>query len=160
MRIAGTIKESVVDGPGIRWTVFTQGCLRNCPGCQNPHTHDPNGGTETTIEQLMNEIPPHVHGITISGGEPFLQPAECTKLAKEVHLRGMTVWVYTGDTIENIIKENDPLKIELLRNTDVLVDGPFHIEWKTQESRFRGSKNQRLVDVKKTLEGTLTLWEH
>ena len=98
MRIAGTVSESIVDGPGLRLTVFTQGCPHRCPGCHNPQTHDPAGGREETTTALLARYTadPLLDGLTISGGEPMEQAAECAALAEAVHALGGNVWVYTG----------------------------------------------------------------
>lgn len=162
MRIADIVNDSIVDGPGLRFTVFVQGCSRNCPGCHNPHTHDPKGGREETLENIISMFDKNilVEGITISGGEPFDQASACAKLAWLVHRRGRTVWTYTGYTYEQILQAVNPDWYRLLAETDVLVDGPFIENCKSYELHFRGSKNQRLIDVQKTLRsGNIVLWE-
>lgn len=162
MRIANTIQDSIVDGPGLRFTVFTQGCPHHCIGCHNPETHDPNGGKEVTVEELtarMNSNPA-TDGITLSGGDPFLQAKECAELAKLAHESGRDVWAYTGWTYEQLLKEGDPDRLALLEQVDVLVDGPFVEKLKSYSALFRGSSNQRLIDMNKTREkGEVVLWE-
>ena len=162
MRIANTISDSIVDGPGLRFTVFTQGCPHACPGCHNPETHDPSGGYEEIVEVLCQKMAgnPLTEGLTLSGGDPFLQAGECALLARGAHERGLNVWVYTGYTYEKLMEEGDPSRMELLRETDVLVDGPFLLARKSYDALFRGSDNQRLIDVGKSLEiGRVVLWE-
>ncbi|MGM9564524.1 anaerobic ribonucleoside-triphosphate reductase activating protein [Evtepia sp.] len=161
MRIANTVNDSIVDGPGLRFTVFTQGCPHHCPGCHNPDTHDPQGGTEVPVEDLaaMMGKNPLIQGLTLSGGEPFAQAADCARLAKAAHAVGWTVWIYTGYLFETILAKEDPAWRALLEETDVLVDGPFLEKEKSYELRFRGSRNQRLIQVKESLaQGKAVLW--
>ena len=161
MRIANTVNDSIVDGPGLRFTVFTQGCPHHCPGCHNPDTHDPQGGTEIPVEDLaaMMGKNPLIQGLTLSGGEPFAQAADCARLAKAAHAVGWTVWTYTGYLFETILAKDDPAWRSLLEETDVLVDGPFLEKEKSYELRFRGSRNQRLIRVKESLaQGKAVLW--
>lgn len=152
IRIAGTVNDSIVDGPGFRFTVFTQGCPHHCPGCHNPQTHDFSGGKEADTSEILAKIRknPLLDGITLSGGEPFCQAEACTELAKGAHAAGLNVWCYTGYTFEDICTGKQEWT-ELLENVDVLVDGPFLLEKRTLECKFRGSSNQRLIDVRKSL---------
>ena len=164
MRIAGTVSESIVDGPGLRLTVFTQGCPHRCPGCHNPGTHDPAGGREVSVAELAAELAaelsgnPLTDGLTLSGGEPFCQAAECAALAEAVHALGGNVWVYTGWRYEALVQESDPARLRLLAAADVLVDGPYVESERSLELRWRGSRNQRLIDLDATRRtGRLTL---
>ena len=162
MRIFGTVEDSIVDGPGLRYSVFVQGCPHHCPGCHNPQTHDPNGGSWGDTEDIITAMAenPLLDGITLSGGDPFMQPKECTELAKGAHQHGLNVWTYTGYTWEALFTENDPDKIALLKESDVLIDGPFLLAERSLELKFKGSRNQRIIDVKKSLEaGKIILWE-
>lgn len=151
IRLAGVIKESVVDGPGIRFVVFTQGCPHRCPGCQNPDTHDPCGGYDSDTRRLAGAFSrnPLLKGLTLSGGEPFEQAGACADLAARIHALGRDVVAYTGYTLERLLaganEENQWLS--LLRQVDVLVDGPFQISRKTMSLLFRGSANQRALDI-------------
>lgn len=161
MRIANTVNDSIVDGPGLRFTVFTQGCPHHCPGCHNPDTHDPQGGTEIPVEDLVDRMGrnPLIQGLTLSGGEPFAQAADCVRLARAAHAVGWTVWTYTGYLFETILAKDDPAWRALLEETDVLVDGPFLEKEKSYELRFRGSRNQRLIQVRESLaQGKAVLW--
>lgn len=153
IRIAGTENDSIVDGPGFRFSVFTQGCPHHCPSCHNPETHDAAGGREVDTEKLIQTMleNPLLDGLTLSGGEPFLQPKPCSVLARAAHKLGLNVWAYTGYTLESLLKKADPLIDELLADCDVLVDGRFELSLRTLDLRFRGSKNQRLIDVKASL---------
>ena len=160
--LSGVTGDSIVDGPGLRLTIFTQGCLHNCPGCHNPQTHDPNGGSWADTEDILAAAAenPLLDGITLSGGDPFLQPVPCLALAEGAHKLGLNVWVYTGYTWEALWEENDAEKLALLKESDVLVDGPFLLAERSLELQFCGSRNQRLIDVKKSLaEDKVVLWE-
>lgn len=151
IRIAGIIPESVVDGEGVRMAIFVQGCPHHCKGCHNPETHDFEGGTIMDTQDIINQIRDNtlVDGITITGGEPFCQPAACGEIAKAAKSMGKTVWVYTGYRWRelNAIKNFD----KLLFNTNVLVDGRFLATQKTLDKPFVGSKNQRVLDVRKSI---------
>ncbi|GCB28881.1 anaerobic ribonucleoside-triphosphate reductase activating protein [Firmicutes bacterium AM29-6AC] len=160
--LSGVTGDSIVDGPGLRLTIFTQGCLHHCPGCHNPQTHDPEGGSWADTEDILAAAAenPLLDGITLSGGDPFLQPVPCLALAEGAHKIGLNVWTYTGYTWEALLEENDAEKLALLKETDVLVDGPFLLAERSLELRFCGSRNQRLIDVKKSLaEDKVVLWE-
>ena len=162
IRIAGVVNDSIVDGPGLRFSVFTQGCSHHCPGCHNPETHDKNGGHEEDTAELIAKMKknPLLSGITLSGGDPMEQAAPCLELARAAHQNGLNVWTYTGYTWEELIGENDPDRMALLRETDVLVDGPFVLARRSLELDYRGSANQRLIDVPATLKsGQVTLWQ-
>lgn len=151
IRVAGIEEESIVDGPGIRLVVFTQGCNHNCIGCHNPETHSFNGGRLVDIDSIVNMVKenPLLDGITLSGGEPFEQSLECSILAKKVREMGLNVLTYTGYTFEDILP-NKKFR-ELLLQTDILIDGKFDISQKSMLLQFRGSENQRIIDVKKYL---------
>ena len=162
IRIAGTVDDSIVDGPGFRYTVFTQGCSHHCPGCHTPETHDFAGGRTVDTDAIVAQMRanPLLDGLTLSGGDPMEQPAPCAELARQAHALGLNVWCYTGYTLEQLLREADPDRMALLRETDVLVDGPFLLAQRSLELKYCGSRNQRLIDVKKTLAaGISTLWE-
>jgi len=154
MRIAGTVQDSIVDGPGLRFTVFTQGCPHHCEGCHNPQTHDPDGGTETDVQDVIAKMlsNPLTDGVTLSGGEPFAQAADCLKIAEAAHAHGLNVWAYSGYTFEQLLSSPDADVAALLREADVLVDGPFVLAQRSLSLKWRGSPNQRVIDVKKSLE--------
>ena len=153
IRIAALVNDSIVDGPGLRYAVYTQGCTHHCKGCHNPQTHDPKGGRETDTGIIWREIEenPLLSGITFSGGDPFLQPLPLAELAEKAHEKGLSVWCYTGWTWESLMRKSDPDMMTLLKNVDVLVDGPFLLDQRTLDLPFRGSKNQRLIDVAESL---------
>ena len=162
IRIAGTVNDSIVDGPGYRYTIFAQGCPHHCPGCHNPQSHDFEGGRTVDTETILRQVRenPLLDGITLSGGEPFCQPEACRALAEAARDLGLSVWCYTGYTWEKLMQEADPARLALLEAVDVLVDGPFILAQKSLELKFCGSRNQRLIDVKKTRNnGQVTLWQ-
>ena len=162
MRIAGTVQDSIVDGPGFRFTVFPPGCSHHCPGCHNPQTHDPSGGTEHTVEELLERMRsnPLTDGLTLSGGEPFEQPEDCLLLAQGAHESGLNVWSYTGYLFEFLRDQGTEAQKVLLREVDVLVDGPFLLDQRTLSLPWRGSRNQRVIDVPKSLEnGDVVLFQ-
>jgi len=155
LRIAGTVNDSIVDGPGIRFTVFTQGCPHNCEGCHNPQTHDFNGGKVVDTDDLLEKIKgnPLLDGVTFSGGEPFCQAEALAYLGRQIKAMGLNVVTYTGYTFEKLWAERDKNHWgELLSATDYLIDGPFILAQKDWNIRFRGSSNQRYIDCKASLE--------
>ena len=158
LRIAGTIGESIVDGPGIRYVVFTQGCPHGCPGCHNPQTHDFAGGKEVAVDTLLADITksPFVKAVTLSGGEPFCQPAALAELAAPLKEKGYHLMCYTGYTFEHLLEKQDALP--LLEQLDLLVDGPFVEAQKNIELKFRGSANQRVLDVPASLAAKAAVW--
>ena len=144
-----------MDGPGFRFVLFVQGCELNCEGCHNPQSMDPNGGTEISVDDIIAQMRknPLTDGLTISGGEPFLQSAQCAQIAEAARESGLNVWVYTGFVFEELLakakRENDVRS--LLELTDVLVDGPFLISERSLSLKWRGSNNQRTIDVQNSL---------
>ena len=162
LQAAGIVKESIVDGPGIRYTVFVQGCPHHCPGCHNPQTHPFTGGTEMAVADIFADFRknPLLKGITFSGGEPFCQAEALAELARLVHGTGKDVAVYTGYTYEDLLRMDGPHAAALLAETDLLIDGPFLEARRNLELRFRGSENQRLIDMAKSrAAGRVVLWE-
>lgn len=161
LRIAGYVNDSIVDGPGLRFAVFAQGCPHACPGCHNPETHDMNGGREEETDTLIAEMKknPLLSGITLSGGDPMMQPEACLELARAAHGMHLNVWMYTGYTWEEIMAQENEAWNKLVKETDVLVDGPFILSQRSLELDYCGSKNQRLIDVQKSLaKGEVVLW--
>lgn len=160
LRLFGIVEESVVDGPGFRYTIFVQGCPHGCPGCHNPGSHPFTGGTLRDIDSLFQEIRtnPLLKGVTFSGGEPFCQPRPLAELAKKVHAIGMDVMVYSGWTLEQLQAMDNPDIHSLLSEADFLVDGPFVLEKRDLELNFRGSSNQRVLDMKKTRQAGSPVW--
>ncbi|MFY9425610.1 MAG: anaerobic ribonucleoside-triphosphate reductase activating protein [Caldicoprobacterales bacterium] len=156
IRIAGIIKESIVDGPGIRLVVFAQGCPHRCRGCHNPQTHPFEGGKIVTIEEILEMVKknPLLDGVTFSGGEPFSQAQAFAVLGHRLKEIGMNIMTYTGYTYEYLLEESRNNKgfKDLLDVSDILVDGEFDIEQKNLLLPFRGSENQRVIDMNKTRE--------
>lgn len=163
LRIAGTVNDSIVDGDGLRFTVFTQGCPHHCKGCHNPQTHDFNGGEVTDTSLLLEKIKgnPLLDGVTFSGGEPFCQAEQLAELGRQIKKLGLNIVTYTGYTFEQLYAERDKNGWgDLLSVTDILIDGQFVEELKDWEVKFRGSSNQRYIDCQKSLEkGTVVLAE-
>ncbi len=148
--------DSIVDGEGIRSVIWFQGCSHNCLGCHNPETHDFNAGVEKSIEELKQEIKEleFQKGVTFSGGDPMMQIEALEELAAYVQECGMNVWCYTGFTFEEILelaKKNEHY-MNALKYIDVIVDGKFVMDLKSFDVQFRGSSNQRIINVKKSLE--------
>ena len=156
IRLAGLVPESYVDGPGIRFTIFVQGCPHNCEGCHNPETHDFGGGRVADTDRIYNKIKqfPLVKGVTYSGGEPFCQPEPLAELGEKLKADGYHLMSYSGWTFEQLLSksEREPQVKRLLGLLDVLVDGRFVLAERTLELHYRGSRNQRLIDVPKSLE--------
>lgn len=190
IRLYGTAPDSIVDGPGLRFAVFVQGCTHGCPGCHNPDSQPACGGDVRRIDELAAEIEANglAQGVTISGGEPFEQAAACAELARRMRALGLNVWTYTGYRYEDLaalanraadagaagaacdaaaasvrpsLPSVDPAGAEaLLAATDVLVDGPFVQALHSFELPWRGSSNQRLIDVPATrTSGRIVLWD-
>lgn len=154
LRIAGTANDSIVDGPGIRFTVFTQGCPHHCEGCHNPQTHDFEGGQICDTEELLKKISgnPLLDGVTFSGGEPFCQAKALAELGREVKKLGLDIITYTGYEFEELYKNREKNGwSELLEVTDILIDGKFILAQKDWNIKFRGSRNQRYLDCKASL---------
>lgn len=151
MRIFGLVQDSVVDGTGWRFTCFVQGCPHHCPGCHNPESHDPKGGKEMTVEEIAEQMlgNPLTDGLTLSGGEPFAQAEEGLELAKIAHANGLNVWAYTGWTYEHLRDYGSEAQKALLAEVDVLVDGAFLLKERTLSLPWRGSRNQRVIAIRK-----------
>ena len=156
LRIAGTVQDSIVDGPGLRFTVFTQGCPHKCEGCHNPNTHDESAGELRPVAEIIEEMRgnPLTDGLTLSGGEPFLQPEGCLALGKAAAESGLTIWIFSGFNYEELVEmgTRDENVAALLDITHVLVDGRFLIGERSLELKWKGSKNQRVIDMVKTRE--------
>ena len=154
LKISGIANDSIVDGPGIRFTVFTQGCPHHCEGCHNPQTHEPDGGEDRDTADLLEKIKanPLLDGVTFSGGEPFMQSEILAYFGREIKSLGLNIVTYTGFTFEELYCNRDKNGWgELLEVTDYLVDGPFILEKKDWKIKFRGSSNQRYIDCQASL---------
>lgn len=151
LKIAGVVTESIVDGPGIRYTIFTQGCPFHCKGCHNPQSQPLKGGLDVKLKVFYDEIKqnPLISGVTFSGGEPFIQAGALAILARVLKAEGYSVWSYSGYTFDKL--ERDDKFRSLLEQLDVVVDGPYVQSKHSLEIDFRGSTNQRIIDVPKSL---------
>ena len=159
VNLYGLEANSYVDGPGIRMGIFFQGCLRHCKGCHNKNSWDVTGGISMDVEELKRRMLADalLDGVTFSGGEPFLQPAALTELAAFAQSVGLNVWCYSGYTFEELYSSNEK---DALKYIDVLVDGPFVEEKKSLDLTWRGSRNQRIIDVRKSLrKGKVVLYD-
>ncbi|MDO5569165.1 MAG: anaerobic ribonucleoside-triphosphate reductase activating protein [bacterium] len=149
-------QDSIVDGEGLRTVIWTQGCCHNCKGCHNPNTHDFNGGYSVSVEEIEEKLLyiDEQDGITLSGGDPFFQAEACADIANFAKMCGLNVWCYTGFTFEKLLfmSKNDNNIKHLLEAIDVLVDGKFILEKKSFDLSYRGSSNQRVIDVKESLK--------
>lgn len=148
--------DSIVDGEGLRTVVWTQGCSHKCVGCHNPSTHDYNGGFEQDVDQLKLQLKQlnYQDGVTLSGGDPFFQIDASLEIAKYCRSLNLNVWCYTGFTFEQLIemsKHNSKIT-EFLNYIDVLIDGKFDLSKRSLEFQFRGSTNQRIINVPKSLK--------
>ena len=153
LRIGGIEPESIVDGPGFRYTVFVQGCCFSCPGCHNPQLQTFDGGREMALDDMVRDIQanPLLDGLTLSGGEPFTQALACAALAEAVRARGLSVITFTGYLWEDLLASGREDWRRLIEASDIIVDGPFIQSLRDPDLRFRGSSNQRLIDVHRSL---------
>ena len=153
MKIFGLVQDSIVDGPGFRFSCFVQGCPHHCPGCHNPASHDPEGGREIPVEEVARQLlsNPLTDGLTLSGGDPFAQSEDCLALARIAHENNLNVWAYSGWTFEYLRDQGSEGQKALLAEVDVLVDGPFLMEQRSLALPWRGSRNQRVIDVPASL---------
>ena len=164
IRIYGLVEDSIVDGPGLRFGIFVQGCSHDCPGCHNPESQPFGCGQIYTLDQIRSKVLENklISGVTFSGGEPFDQSDKCAPLAKKLKQDGHEIWAYSGYLVEDLLekaKTNSSIE-SFLNSIDVLVDGPYIDDFQSYELKWRGSSNQRLIDMPKTLQaGTVELWE-
>lgn len=166
IRLAGIAYDSQVNGPGMRTVIFSQGCRHNCDECFNPETHSMNGGKLMDVNEVLQDIlcDPLIEGVTFSGGDPWEQADRFAYLAKNIKEKNpaLNIWCYTGYTYEYIFSHKDerPGWKELLKYIDVMVDGKFDKNLKDSSLKFRGSSNQRLIDLKRSLvSGGVVLYE-
>lgn len=158
LRISGCVADSIVDGPGMRYVIFTQGCPHHCPGCHNPQTHDFEGGYFADTEEILQQVKddPLMSGVTFSGGEPFCQAEALGALAEQIKALGKSIVVYSGYTLEQLMQmaEEKPEIRKLLKLCDLLIDGRYEQSLRDLTLPFRGSSNQRIIDLKQAL----TVW--
>ncbi|MCM1054042.1 MAG: anaerobic ribonucleoside-triphosphate reductase activating protein [Bacteroides sp.] len=156
IKLAGLVADSIVDGPGFRFTIFTQGCPHHCEGCHNPQTHDFNGGRYADCDKIIEKIRQNrlTSGVTFSGGEPFCQPEPCAYTAKRLRELGYNLMAFTGFTFEQLLEmsEKDKQVKDFLSCLDIIIDGKFDLSQRSLELRYKGSKNQRTIDVQESLK--------
>ncbi|MCM1129377.1 MAG: anaerobic ribonucleoside-triphosphate reductase activating protein [Alistipes senegalensis] len=160
IRVAGIENDSITDGPGLRLTLFVQGCPRACPGCHNPESIPLEGGRWYSAEELFGRIckNPILTGVTFSGGEPLSQAVSLLPLAKMIRQEKLDLAIYTGYVFEDILAHADPNVLALLSLADILIDGPFVIKQRNLSLRFRGSENQRILDLPRSLAEKKAIW--
>ena len=158
LRVLHVVEGTSVDGPGLRTSIYLAGCTHHCHGCHNPDSWDPQGGEERTLDELMQVIAYNEAPVTLSGGDPLQQPQNVGRLVHRIKQElGFNVWCYTGYTWQQIIAS--PTLREAVSEMDVVVDGPFVQAQRELGLRFRGSTNQRMIDVQRSLEsGSVVLW--
>lgn len=154
LRVAGIVKESVVDGPGFRYVIFAQGCTHGCKGCHNPDTHALDGGYVVDTDSLIEDIKEsrYIDGVTFSGGEPFLQADAFIHIAEKLKESDINIVCYTGFTFEELMESRQDVNKTLLGMVDTLIDGPYVEELKDLGLTYRGSRNQRIIDVRSSLK--------
>ncbi len=158
LRVLHIVEGTSVDGPGLRTSIYLAGCSHHCPGCHNPESWNPSGGDDRTLDQLMEVIAYNEAPVTFSGGDPLAQPVPLAQLVKRIKKElGYNIWCYTGYTWDQVMQH--PQLMEVVKHIDVLVDSPFILNQRNTKLRFRGSNNQRLIDVQATLKNhAITLW--
>lgn len=156
MRVLDIIAGTTVDGPGLRTSIYFAGCTHHCPGCHNPESWDLGGGNDMSIDEIATRVIEEDFDVTFTGGDPFAQVDSLIELAKKIKAHGKNIWCYTGYTYEEIV--TDERLSRLLPYIDVLVDGPFMMDKRDVKLLFRGSSNQRLVDVAKSTPDSIVLW--
>ena len=160
LKVSGIVQDSITDGPGLRFALFLQGCEHCCEGCHNPHTWDKDGGTQMTADDIFKMITsnPLLSGVTFSGGEPFLQAQALIPLAKSIKNAGLELAIYTGYLFEDLFSQNE-YSAALAELADIIVDGPFIAAQKSLAVKFKGSHNQRIINVPKSLSEKKTVLE-
>lgn len=156
LRVLDIIAGTSVDGPGLRTSVYFAGCAHHCPGCHNPQSWDFDGGREMTLEEVVEVVEENGFNVTFSGGDPLYQLPGVTELAAELSRRGYTIWCYTGFSFEEVRGNSEARR--LLGLIDVMVDGMFVADLRDTSLCFRGSSNQRLVDVRRSMSGEIAIW--
>lgn len=157
LRVLDIVRGTTVDGPGFRTSIYVAGCRHCCHGCHNPESWDFNAGNEMTFEEIMDVVREEDFDVTFSGGDPMYHPVEIMKLSRMIHDSGHSVWLYTGFTWEELVKSEEFLMV--LQEIDVIVEGPYVESLRDTDLLFRGSSNQRMVDVRKSLaSGDLQEW--
>ncbi|MBD5322691.1 MAG: anaerobic ribonucleoside-triphosphate reductase activating protein [Bacteroides sp.] len=157
MRVLDIIPGTSVDGPGLRTAIYFAGCTHQCPGCHNPQSWDADGGREMSVQEIVDVVEENGFDVTFTGGDPLFQAEALLPLARELKQRGYGLWCYTGYLYESVAGREDIAP--LLDEIDVLVDGPFVNDLRDVHLRFRGSSNQRLVDLRKSTPACVVEWQ-
>ncbi|MDE5868945.1 MAG: anaerobic ribonucleoside-triphosphate reductase activating protein [Muribaculaceae bacterium] len=159
INIISIIRGTTVDGPGFRTSIYFAGCNHECQGCHNPSSWDFNAGTPYSIDELMKIIEEEDFDVTLSGGDPLYHPAFVLELSKRIHNSGHNIWLYTGFKWEEIIDSD--ILFNTIKEIDVIVDSPFVLSLRDTDLLFRGSSNQRIIDVKKSMQMNrqIVIWE-
>lgn len=157
LRVVNILEGTTVDGPGFRTSIYFAGCDHHCPGCHNPSTWNHEAGSDMSIAEIMERINDADCNVTFSGGDPMLQAEALLPLAEAIRRQGKTIWCYTGYTYEQV--QHDKSMSRLLPYLEVLVDGPFIESLRDTSLLFRGSSNQRLIDIDRSKEGEISLWK-
>lgn len=145
LRVLDIVEGTIVDGPGLRTSIYLAGCPHHCPGCHNPQSWDPEGGTVLTVDAIVARVLESGFNVTLSGGDPLMQIEGVIELARRLRSEGLNVWCYTGYTIEQI--RESPRLLPILSAVDTIVDGPFVEELRDISLQFRGSSNQRIIHL-------------
>lgn len=156
-RILEIIKGTTVDGPGFRTSIYMSGCSHKCQGCHNPQSWDENSGEEMSLEEIMAIVEEEDFDVTLTGGDPLYNPEHTRVLVESIKEKGYNVWIYTGYTWEEILSSEKLMSA--IKKADVLVDGPYVESLRDLDLLFRGSSNQRLIDIKRTIrDGRIVLY--
>lgn len=151
-RVLSIYHDSVVDGEGLRTVIFFAGCPHYCKGCHNPRSWNLRNGNEISVQQIVEEALNPLTDITLSGGDPFYQAEAAANVARQLKAHGKNIWAYTGWTIEQLLENKNSHQLELLKYVDVLVDDSFILAERDLTLSFRGSRNQRIIEMKNILE--------
>lgn len=158
LRVLDIVPGTSVDGPGLRTSIYLAGCAHACPGCHNPQSWDFGAGREMTVTELMEVIAENEEDVTLTGGDPLYQATAVAALCRAIKERlGYNIWIYSGFTYEETMA--DDCLTEPLLTADVMVDGPFVMSLRDTSLRFRGSKNQRMIDLRRSTPGAPVIWQ-
>lgn len=157
LRVIDIIDGTTVDGPGFRTSVYLAGCDHGCPGCHNPQSWDHAAGRDMSVDEVVDIIDDADFPVTLSGGDPIYQPETVTELCRRLKQSGRNIWLYTGFCIETLYGREE--LSELLGLVDVVVDGPYIADQRDTSLLFRGSANQRLIDMRRSTPSEIVLWE-
>lgn len=157
MRVLDIVAGTTVDGPGLRTSIYFAGCTHHCPECHNPESWDMAGGREMSVEEILNRVVEEDFDVTFTGGDPLAQVDILVELASKIKSIGKSIWCYTGYLYEDVAADSSLSRI--LPYIDVLVDGRFHIDERDVKLLFKGSRNQRLIDVRKSTPEAPVIWQ-